>query len=104
MKVVFLFHTSPNYHAVDIVEEYNDVYSTKLNSVITPLRWHLISNNNVVYRDLDKILMTEDQETLDVKYDKETDIDMIGSHALQTHTPNLITKRKQKIFIYTASH
>jgi hypothetical protein len=100
-KVAFPFHTSPNYHAVDTLEEYDDLRSTKLDSLMTLLRWHLVSDDNGVYRDLDKVLTAEEQEELDAEYNEDTDIDTIGSHALDRDIPDLMIKGKRKILVYT---
>ncbi|KAG2136443.1 hypothetical protein DEU56DRAFT_756348 [Suillus clintonianus] len=100
-KVAFPWHDSPVYPAIRTLQEYHDKRSTKVDILMTILRWHLISDENGVYRDLDKELTEVDQEALDNAYDKETDPDVIGPHSIDKELPGLMTMGKRKILVFT---
>ncbi|KAG1727539.1 P-loop containing nucleoside triphosphate hydrolase protein [Suillus lakei] len=100
-KVAFPFHESPNYSPILTYAEYYDVRSTKVEILMTILRWHLINDANGVYRDLDLELMVEEQQELDDEYDEETDMDTLGMHALRIHLPDLMKMGTRKILVYT---
>ncbi|KAG1804170.1 uncharacterized protein BJ212DRAFT_1486811 [Suillus subaureus] len=83
------------------VNEYEEVHSTKVDSLMMIIQWHLVSDNNSVYWDLDKELTAEQQQQLDDKYDKDTDLDFVGLHSLENNLPDLITMGRQKILVFT---
>jgi hypothetical protein len=100
-KVPLPFHNSPNYPPVADWDEYNEVRSTKVDYLMTLLRWHLISDDNGVYKDLDKELTEEEQKKLDDEYDKDTDPDFIGDYAIDKELPELMSMGTKKILVYT---
>ncbi|KAG2136436.1 hypothetical protein DEU56DRAFT_756342 [Suillus clintonianus] len=99
-KVAFPYHDSPIYPAVRTLDQYYEKRSTKVETLMTILRWHLSSDANGVYRDLDKKLTDEEQQQLDEEYDPATDLDVVGHHALDTHLPDLMKMGKRKILVF----
>ncbi|KAG2059837.1 hypothetical protein BDR06DRAFT_1002927 [Suillus hirtellus] len=87
-KVPLLYHNSPNYPPV-------------VDYLMTLLRWHLVSDDNGVYNNLDKEFTEEEKKKLDDEYDVDTDLDFIGVHAIYNKLPQLMTMGTKKILVYT---
>lgn len=99
--MAFPYHSSPTYPAVPDLEEYDKVRSIKVDKLMTILRWHLYSDDHGVYKDLDKELSQEEQESVENEWDMDTDPDYVGPHALEQDLPELMTMGKRKILVFT---
>ncbi|KAG2063203.1 hypothetical protein BDR04DRAFT_1164116, partial [Suillus decipiens] len=99
-KVAFPFHNSPHYPPVNTFEEYDKVRSTKVDYLMTILRWHLISDDHGVYRDLDKQVTEEEQQIQEDEYDEATDPDIVGEYAISRPVPDLMHRGKRKILVF----
>jgi hypothetical protein len=78
---------------VATIEEYTPVRSTKVDSLVTILRYHLASDEHGVYQDLDKELTDEELAQLDHEDAEEDDIDI--------DLPGIMSMGKRKILVYT---
>lgn len=75
------------------IEEYTPVRSTKVDSLVTILRYHLVSDEHGVYQDLDKELTDEELAQLDHEDAEDYDIDI--------DLPGIMSMGKRKILVYT---